>query len=236
MNRIISVIIIIIGLFISQANAGISDKLIFNFGGSFSPVKTARGWSENRPFDAESYYSDRKAAKHHTNIYGLYIESLFPTHNKLVIGGGIYYLFNGNDGKNSYAPYFQEQYPVNHPYTEGTPEQPTHIHFLMPYIAVEYQFNLLKGFLYSKFGIGPGYGILNAYTSSDIKLKRSSAGIGTIASLGINYAIIRNMGLNFEMGYRFIKIGKMERDYYYNENLDLSGLFIQSGFTFCGWK
>ena len=241
MIRIMLVKIIIITMvLISQANAGISDKLIFNFGGSFGRAKISGKHIESisgTRINPNVYY---RSVSNLTKIYGMHIETMYPFKRNLAIGFGFQYLFNSQDMDYYDYPTFQDDYDNRKPRDEYS-NRFTNVKVYLPYLTALYQFRILNTPIVARLNAGICYALVGPYLNNYDTGDKGAFGISLVPSLGKTFKINERFGLLIEGGYRFIRTGKIGYneniiiwDYVYINRLDLSGVFLRSSFSFGG--
>ena len=225
------VMMLLIVIFAPSSKAGLSDKLIFNFGGSISHSNISGQYAET--MGSHTFY---QPVSNHANIYGIHIEALYPVKRNMAIGGGFQYLFNNQNIDYYGYQTFQDDYDNRKPRDENLVRH-TNVKVYLPYVSALYEFKISGVSMVGRIDLGLCYGIAHPYSSSNNTGTNGALGIGIVPSLGKAFTINKRLSVLVAGGYRFLKTDKMEdnnsaRNYIYISRLDLSGMFLRSSFSF----
>ncbi len=233
MDRIkFTLVMSLILVFAGQVLAGSTGGWAINVGGGFSRVEM----TEDVRYHDIRGNSQTERIYANTNVYNIYLELAYKLYPNLEISGGYQYHFNGNEIKRSMNFTFEDDYDNRKPRAEDDLAKPLEASFLMPYISARYNIGISNLGLYSKVSLGYGLGEITDYSDTSTRSYFRGHGIGVITSLGKEFVLNTRVSGNFELGYRYIRTGKLENSSgypsYINERLDFSGLYAQSSFSF----
>ncbi len=212
--------------------AGAEAKFRINIGGGLGQTEINRDF--NYVHEAYNLDNYNQTESNHSKVYSFYVEFVYPETDKLYLGGGVYYLYNGNEIIYP-EPTYWDDYDNRRPSGQFNPDEPVKGRIFMPYITGSYHFQFVKLDFFTKLDIGFGYTKLLDYNHIEKRMYNGFA-VGAIPSIGTSFYLYSSTYINLELGYRIIKTSRLkDKSDTLNENnerLDFSGVFFQTGLSF----